>query len=127
MNSLEISERTAGEVNILSLKGRITLGMGTIVLNGRLQELIGEGRVKLLLECSEVESIDSQGISALVRSVITAAKRGGKVKMLRPSARLRSVLEVTRLIRVIETFDDEASALASFSSPREAEAGSPTG
>lgn len=112
--TVEINERPVGEVTILQLRGRLALGEGSQPLYERLESLIEQGRVKLLLECSEVTALDSQGISALVRGVISTRKRGGQLKLLKPSPRVRDVLNITRLLTIMESFDDEAKALASF-------------
>ena len=112
--SIEIKERQLGKVTLLELSGRLALGEGSTGLHERINAHFEAGRVNLLLECSQVTALDSQGISALVRGVISAGKRGGQFKILKPSPRVRQILEVTRLFKVIETFDDEAKALASF-------------
>ena len=112
--AIEMKERQAGDVTILELKGRLALGEGSGVLQEKLQTLISQGRIKLLLECSEVTALDSQAISALVRGVISSRKQGGQLKLLKPSPRALHVLDITRLLTVIESFDDEAKALASF-------------
>ena len=85
--SVEIKERQVGPVTILELSGRLALGEGSTALNEKLQSLIGEGRVNMLLECSRVTALDSQGISALVRGIISTQKRGGKLKLLRAAPR----------------------------------------
>jgi len=113
-SEFEIKERQAGEVTILELKGRVALGRGSQALNDRLQALIDQGRIKLLVQCSGVTNLDSQGISSLVRGVISTRKRGGQLKLLKPSARAYHVLDTTRLLSVIQSFDDEAEALSSF-------------
>lgn len=112
--SVEIGERRAGPVTVLELSGRLTVGKGSDVLDEKLQTLIADGRSALLLDCSQLSSIDSQGISALVRAVVSIGKRGGRLKLLKPTPRVRYVLEITRLIKVIECFDDEAAAIRSF-------------
>ena len=112
--SIEIGERTAGTVTVVTVKGRVAYEEGSRQLDERLQRLIVEGRINVLVECSEVDTLDSQGISALIRALITAGRQGGKVKLLRPSVRVRRVLQVTRLNTVIEAFEDEKEALASF-------------
>jgi anti-sigma B factor antagonist len=111
---VEIKQRQVGEITILELKGRLALGEGSSALNEKLQGLIGEGCINLVLECSQVDALDSQGISALVRGIVSTQKHGGKLKLVSPSPRVLRVLEVTRLITLMETFDDEAKALASF-------------
>jgi anti-sigma B factor antagonist len=109
-----MKERQVGEVTILELKGRVALGEGAQTLNDKLQTLIEQGRLKLLLQCSEVTILDSQGISSLVRGVISTRKRGGQLKLLKLSPRAHRVLDITHLLTFIQSFEDEAEALASF-------------
>jgi anti-anti-sigma factor len=110
-------ERQVGSVTILSVSGRLFLGAASEELDAKLQSLLAEGRVNLLLDCSDVTAIDSQGIKSLIRGVISAQKRGGQLKIMKSSHRLREVLIITHLLTVIETYDGEDAALASFSSP----------
>jgi anti-sigma B factor antagonist len=112
--AFEIKERQVGEITILEVKGRVALGKGSQALSDKVQTLIDQGHLKLLLECSGVTVLDSQGISSLVRGVISTRKRGGQLKLLKPSPKAHNVLTTTRLLTVIESFNDEAAALASF-------------
>lgn len=109
-----LKERRSGPVVVLTLEGRLTMGEATEKLDGALKKLIADGERSLLLDCAGVPIIDSQGIKALVSGVISLEKRGGKLKLLNISPRVREVLDVTRLLTVIETFDDEAAAVRSF-------------
>ena len=111
-----VKERQAGSVTVLELTGRLTMGVGSEALEEKLQSLITSGRLALLLDCSQVTGIDSQGIKALVRAVTSVEKRGGKLKLLKIPRRVRGVLEVTRLLTVMESFEDEEAALQSFTS-----------
>ncbi|MFQ5723066.1 MAG: STAS domain-containing protein [Terriglobia bacterium] len=109
-----VRERRNGPVVVLELEGRLTFGEGTDKLDGVVRRLIEGGERALVVDCSRVESIDSQGIKSLVWGVTSLEKRGGRLKLLRMSPRVREVLEITRLLTVIETFDDEAAAVKSF-------------
>ncbi len=108
-------EREAGGVTVLELNGRLTVGEGSEILDARLQQLLQAGRIRLVLDFSKATTIDSQGISALVRSVISSRKRGGNVKLVNPGRRVKEVLTITRLLDVIESYDSEEAALRSFS------------
>ena len=107
-------ERNAGRVTILECVGRQTAGEGKEALNDRVQALLAEGRILLLLDLSQVSSIYSEDISALVRGFISTGRCGGKLKLLKLSPRVRQVLDATRLFNVLEAFDDESAAIASF-------------
>ncbi|MGB7591110.1 MAG: STAS domain-containing protein [Terriglobia bacterium] len=109
-----LEERNVGRVTILECVGRQTAGEGKQALNDRIQALLAEGRILLLLDLSQVSIIYSQDISVLVRGFISTGRSGGKLKLLKLSPRVRQVLDATRLFNVLEAFDDEAAAVASF-------------
>lgn len=106
--------RRAGPVVVLELAGRLTMGEGSDELEQLLQRLIANGERALLLDCAGVSVIDSQGIKALIRGVTTIEKQGGKLKLLKPSPRVHDVLDLTRLLTILESFEDEETALRSF-------------
>jgi anti-anti-sigma factor len=107
-------ERHVGSVTILECVGRQTAGEGKPALNLRVQDLLAEGRILLLLDLGQVSTIYSEDISALVRAFISTGRCGGKLKLLKLSPRPRQVLDATRLFNVFEAFDDESAAIASF-------------
>jgi anti-sigma B factor antagonist len=109
-----LKERNAGVITILECAARQTAGERANALNDRVQALLAGGRIFLLLDLSQIDNINSQDISALVRSSVSAGKHRGKLKLLKLSPRVRQVLGITRLLTVFEAFDDEAAAIASF-------------
>jgi anti-sigma B factor antagonist len=111
---LQIQLREAGEVTILDLQGRATIGAGNDLLSSKLRGLIEGGTRKLLVNLAGLTQIDSSGISSLVRAFVSLNLSGGNLKLAKPSGRVRDVLQVTRLLDAIPAFDDEATALASF-------------
>ena len=111
---LQITTRQAGDITILELRGRATIGSSTDALNSELRKLISGGVKNILVNLADVMQMDSSGISTLVRTFVTLTRQGGKFKLLRPQGHVREVLELTRLIKSIPTFDDESQALANF-------------
>ncbi len=114
--SVEVKERRIGSVTVLELSGRLALGPLCDALDQKLQGLIAVGRPALLVDLSQVSGIDSVGIKTLVRGVMSAEKRGGKLKLLKISPRVREVLNNVHLLGVIECFDDDEAAVKSFAS-----------
>jgi anti-sigma B factor antagonist len=111
-----VKTRQVGKVTILEPSGRLMIGATADDLNQTLQDAITGGSLAVLLDCSQISFIDSQGIKVLVRGAISMERRGGKVKLLRLSPQVRRVLEITRLLTVFESFQDETTALLSFDS-----------
>jgi len=111
---LQASIRTSGDITILDLQGRATIGVGNDLLSSHLRKLIDGGSRKLLLNLTDLTQVDSSGISTIVRTFFTLRRTGGCLKLLRPRGRVKAVLEVMRLVESIPTFEDETQALASF-------------
>jgi anti-sigma B factor antagonist len=111
---LQISIRESGDITILDLQGRATIGADSDLLNSHLQRLVANGVQKLLLNLADLTQLDSSSISAITKTYVSLGRQGGSLKLLRPSGRVRAVLRVVRLPDIIPTFEDEAQALASF-------------
>jgi anti-anti-sigma factor len=114
---LQITARRAGDVAILDFAGRATIGESAESMTRELQKQLAEGSRKVLVNLALVSQIDSTGLSALVRGFVSLERSGGSLKLLRPSGSVRHVLELTRLIRSIPTFEDETVALEAFTQP----------
>lgn len=114
MAELNISERQAGDVTILDLGGKITIGEGSVALRNTIRRLLGEGNKALLLNLADVGYIDSSGIGELVSSFSAVNREGGKLKLLNLTQKIQDLLAITKLLTVFDTFDDEGLALASF-------------
>ena len=113
--SLELAKRMSGDITIVDLRGRCTLGDETERLDRELRQLIDSGCRKLLLNLTELLQIDSTGVSTIVATYVTLRRLKGEVKLLHPTGRVQTVLEVTHMLQVIPNFEDEQKAIASFS------------
>jgi anti-anti-sigma factor len=111
---LQIGIRESGDVVILDLRGRSTIGCGGELLSSNLQKLVADGKHKLLLNLTDLTQIDSSGLGIIVRSYVSLRQKGGDLKLLCPWGRVLQVLAVLRLLNVIPSFEDETQALASF-------------
>lgn len=111
---LQISSRNVGDITILDLRGRATLGAGDDALSTELRKLVENQPAKIVVNLEGVSQMDSSAISTLVRSFVTAERSGGKLKLLRPNGHVREVLELTRLTQSIPTYYDEKAAIESF-------------
>ena len=109
-----IEERIVGEVTILDLKGKMTLGEGDELLKDKINSLIHQGQKKLLLNLEGVPYIDSAGLGEIVRTYTTVSRQGGNLKLVNLTKRITDLLSITKLLTVFETFDSEPEALKSF-------------
>src|SRR5512147_2349857 len=112
---MTIEERAVGDVMVLDVKGRVTLGEGDELLKDKVNSLINQGRKKLVLNLADVPYIDSAGLGEIVRTYTTVSKQGGSLKLLNLTKRITDLLSITKLLTVFETFESESDAVKSFS------------
>jgi anti-sigma B factor antagonist len=112
--SLHATHRDAGEVTVVDLSGRITLGEGSALLRKTVRGLLEEHRTKILLNLADVDYIDSSGIGELVSGYTAVKNRNGELKLLQLTKKVRDLLQITKLFTVFDVFSDEATALRSF-------------
>ena len=114
MADITISERQAGDVTILDLDGKVTIGEGSVALRNAIRRLLGEGKNKILLNLAGVGYIDSSGIGELVSSFTAVNKEGGTLKLLNLTQKIQDLLAITKLLTVFDVFEVEGEALSSF-------------
>src|SRR5881628_3632813 len=114
MAELSIRERQAGDVTVLDMSGKITIGEGSIALRSAIRRLLEEGKKKILLNLAVVGYIDSSGIGELVSSYTTINKAEGQLKLLSLTQKLQDLLTITKLLTVFDVYDNEGEALASY-------------
>jgi anti-sigma B factor antagonist len=117
MAALEIAERRNGPVTVVELTGRLVADDGENPFAEQIRVLVAAGNVNLLVDLHRVTYMDSGGVGALVSMFLHVAKRGGRLKLLAPSDRVRRVLQITRLLQIFEVFADEEEAVHSFEMP----------
>jgi anti-sigma B factor antagonist len=111
---MQIEERAVGDVVVLDLKGRVTLGDGDELLKDKVNSLVNRGFKKIVLNLAEVPYIDSAGLGEIVRTYTTVSRQGGSLKLLNLTKRISDLLAITKLLTVFETFDTESDAIKSF-------------
>lgn len=112
--STKATVRQAGDVSIVDLSGRITLGEGSGLVRSTIKNLVSAGKKNILLNLKDVSYIDSAGLGEMVGSYATVTNGGGNIKLLHPQAKVHDLLQVTKLYTVFIAFDDEMAALRSF-------------
>jgi len=112
---MQLEQHIIGNVAVIKVTGDITLNKGgDVLLKDKVQSLLQQGQKNLVIDLSGVSYVDSAGLGELVQAYATTKNRGGALKLLSVTKRLRDLLVVTKLLTVFETFDSEADALASF-------------
>ena len=111
---MEITKRRIGDITILDLKGRLTIGDGAEILRDTVASVVFQGEIKILLNLAGVPYMDSGGLGELVRCSLAARKGEGAVKLVNLTSKITDLLTITKLLNVFETFETEADGIASF-------------
>ena len=111
---MQIDERKVGDVTILDLKGKLTLGDGDELLRNKINGLVQAGTKKIVLNLGEVPYIDSAGLGEIVRTYTTVKKQEGMLKLLNLTKRIQDLLTITKLVTVFDVFENEPDAVGSF-------------
>jgi len=114
---MSVSERENGQVTIVDVAGNLTQGAAVDALRDKVGSLLQQGRKNVLVNLNAVSYMDSSGLGMLVATYTTAQRQGGALKLLNLTKRLHDLLIITKLSNVFDCFDDEATAVRSFSAP----------
>jgi anti-sigma B factor antagonist len=112
--SVKFSTRQVGDVTIVDIEGRITLGEGSAALRDTLRDLLSKGQKKILLNLGEVAYIDSSGIGELLSGFTDLVNSGGHLKLLSLTKRVEDLLIITKFYSVFDVHNHEDTAIRSF-------------
>src|SRR5262249_15631689 len=111
---LNLKERQEGDVIILDLSGKITIGEGSVQLREAVRKLLDEGKKKVLLNLGDVAYVDSSGIGELVSSYTTTNNQGGQLKVLNLTKKTETFLMIPNWLTFSKTYDNERAARESL-------------
>jgi anti-sigma B factor antagonist len=111
---MKIDIRTFGDAQILDVSGQITLGEGTMVIRNTVRDILQSGAKKIILNLANVTYIDSSGVGELVSTYTSVVNKGGQLKLLNLTKKIRELLAITKLLTVFDVSDNEQTMLASF-------------
>ena len=111
---MTIETRIVGDVTILDIQGKMTLGHGDEVLRDTIRSLVSQGKKQIILKMDDVPYIDSAGLGEVVRSFIALSRQGGQLKLLSPTKRVSDLLDIISVSSVFEIFEKEEEAVKSF-------------
>jgi len=119
--SIDVNIRHVSGITIFDLSGRLVAGPNRIGANAAgdtLREILlrayEQGNRWMLLNCEDLDYVDSCGVGELVGADATIVRRGGVLRLLNPNQRLADLLAMTGLDSLFDIYDDELIAIASF-------------
>jgi anti-sigma B factor antagonist len=111
---MKISQRKEGQVLVMKLDGRMSIGEGDSEAGEAIRSAVAAGEKKILLDMKNVSVLDSSGVGELMSAYTSANRRGGTIKLYGLAPRVGEVLKITRLVGIFEIYDNEVKAIESF-------------
>jgi len=111
---MKVDVRHFDDVIIVDLDGRLVGGVGDELLRDIVNELLAEGWKKIVINLKAVTVLDSSGIGELVAGWKLAHRFDAELKLLRPRPQIERTLKLTRMLPLLEVYDEDEAAVASF-------------
>ncbi len=112
---MKLTTREDSGVMILEPKGKIMGGPDATILHDQLHDYIDQNKKKVVIDLSKVEWMNSTGLGILISGLTTLRNNGGELKLACVTDKIESLLTITKLITVFESFDTVEDAVKSFS------------
>jgi anti-sigma B factor antagonist len=111
---MKLTDRVAGDIAILEPKGKIMGGPDATLLHDKLHDYIDQKKKKVVIDLSKVEWMNSTGLGILISGLTTMRNNGGELKLAGITEKIESLLTITKLITVFDSYDDVDQAIESF-------------
>lgn len=99
---------------VIELGGNVMGGPDAVHLNRKLHELIDKDQTNIVADVSKIELMNSSGLGMLIGGLITLRKAGGDLRIANPTDKIKSLLDVTKLVTVFKQFESVDEAVASY-------------
>lgn len=111
---MTITQSNHKGVVVLKLDGKIMGGPDATALNDKLHELVEGQQNRVVADLEKVDWMNSSGLGILISGLTTIRNAGGDLKLACVTERIRSLLMITKLLSVFETYDTVDEAVAAF-------------
>ncbi len=113
---MKINARETKGVAILELQGDVVDVSHAGQVRDRLREFVSQGIKKAVFDLSKVTLMNSLGVGILISALTTMKSNQGELKLSGVTERIKSLLVITRLVTIFETYNNIEEALKSFKS-----------
>ncbi len=111
---MEIIEERLSDIIVLKIDfDRATIGEANL-LKEKVSRNIAEGFVKIIIDLSTCEYLDSTFLGVLVSALKNVSKLGGDVRLVGLTEQVLAMFELTRMYRVFQSYSDIQKAVLSY-------------
>lgn len=111
---MTLKEKEVNGVVVLEMAGKVMGGPDANLLNEKLHQLVDKGKTKVVADLANVSWMNSSGLGILIGGLTTLRNNKGDLKLANVTERIQSLLIITKLITIFETFEKLEDAINSF-------------
>lgn len=105
-----------GNIVVIELKGKIMGGPDAAVFRDELKSHLDAGVKRVIVDLGKVDWMNSSGLGILIGGLTTVKNEEGEMKLARVTEKIKSLLMITKLVQVFDSYDSVEDAIASFAS-----------
>ena len=111
---MKLSHREQNGVTILEPKGKIMGGPDATLLHDQIHDLIAQKKLRVVINLADVDWMNSTGLGILIAGLTTLRDNKGDLKLACVTDKIQSLLTITKLVTVFDSYDTVDQAVASF-------------
>jgi anti-sigma B factor antagonist len=111
---MNLKEKDINGIVVLELSGKVMGGPDANLLSEKLHELVDNKKTKVVADLGKVSWMNSSGLGILIGGLTTMRNNNGDLKLINVTERIKSLLIITKLITIFETFESLDEAVDSF-------------
>lgn len=109
---MQIAARHLDKITIFDISGDIDLATSPQLRKAVLRELRELRMPRVVLNLKKVRYIDSSGVASLVEGLKASRDVGSRFVLFGLNTTVREVLQLSKLVKIFEIYEDEDQALA---------------
>jgi anti-sigma B factor antagonist len=111
---MKIKEKIEGDVAIITVTGNMMGGPETTALHDKVKSLIADGIKRVVIDLKGVKWMNSSGLGVLMACMTSLNNAGGSLKIASVTEKVKSLLMITQLMRIFDTYENAERAVGSF-------------
>lgn len=111
---MHLEEHIRGEIAVISLRGDLLYEEDGSLLEQKIISLTSDNINKIVFDCANLNTINSEGLSALLALAKTVRTKGGDIRIAGLDEHVQNIFAVTKLVRIFDTYETVGRALASY-------------
>jgi anti-sigma B factor antagonist len=111
---MKLKSEKHGNIVVIELKGKIMGGPDAAVFRDELKNHLDAGVKRVIVDLGKVDWMNSSGLGILIGGLTTVKNSDGEMKLARVTEKIKSLLMITKLVQVFDSYDSVEDAIASF-------------